>query len=128
MVVQEVSHDGMKSNQRRKLWELKQNDEVKQSFAPNDAFVLFFVNGGDCFHVQNIKVLPLSASFRGGCCALIGPLTNPRFKPNRIQSGIPPTDGLSLPNASSNPCIVRAFVKYPLTVAVAIMASLESAE
>jgi len=98
-------------NQCRQLRELKQNNEIKQSLAPNDAFVLFFVDGGNCFHVQNIKVLPLSASFLGGCWARTGPLTSPRFNPKRIQSGTFPTVALSEPNAVSKSCIARAVLR-----------------
>jgi len=91
--------------ERSNLRELQQNNEIKQSFTPNDTLILFFVDRGDGFlHIDtaySIKVLPLSANFRGGCCALIGPLTSPRFNPNLIQSGTGPSVALSAPNALS---------------------------
>jgi len=91
--------------ERSDLRKLQQNNEIKQSFTPNDALVLFFVDWGNGFlHIStaySIKVLPLSANLRGGCCALIGPLTSPRFNPNLIQSGTGPSVALSAPNALS---------------------------
>jgi len=92
--------------ERSDLRKLQQNNEIKQTLTPNDSFVLFFVNWCDrLLHfrstVYSINVLPLSANLRGGCCALIGPLTSPRFNPNLIQSGTGPSVALSAPNALS---------------------------